>query len=100
MFDYKVKNKEVYVDFKHWNQYSAFLPKNVEEMQNHIFEKMEKCRTSKVFIVNIFAEELNLRKLLSAKRDNLEIVELPFLYDENTFKLNGKISEIFDEVNA
>lgn len=100
LFDYKVKNKEVYVDFKHWNQYSAFLPKNVEEMQNHIFEKMEKCGTSKVLIVNIFAEELNLRKLLSAKRDDLEIVELPFLYDENTFKLNGKISEIFDEVNA
>ena len=100
LFDYKVKNKEVYVDFKHWNQYSAFLPKNVEEMRNHIFEKMEKCRTSKVFIVNIFAEELNLRKLLSAKRDDLEIVELPFLYDENTFKLNGEISEIFDEVNA
>jgi hypothetical protein len=72
----------------------------VEEMQNHIFEKMEKCGTSKVFIVNIFAEELNLRKLLSAKRDDLEIVELPFLYDENTFKLNDKISEIFDEVNA
>ena len=100
LFDYKVKNKDIYVDFKHWNQYSAFLPKNVEEMQNHIFEKMEKCGTSKVFIVNIFAEELNLRKLLSAKRDNLEIVELPFLYDENTFKLNDKISEIFDEVNA
>ena len=100
LFDYKIKDKNIYVDFKHWNQYSAFLPKNVEELHNHIFEKMKKCGCKKSFIINIFAEEINLRKLLNAKQDDAEIVELPFLYDENNFTINEKIYEIFNEANV
>ena len=100
LFDYKIKDKNIYVDFKHWNQYSAFLPKNVEELHNHIFEKMKKCGCKKSFIINIFAEETNLRKLLNAKQDDAEIVELPFLYDENNFTINEKIYEIFNEANV
>ena len=61
---------------------------------------MKKCGCKKSFIINIFAEEINLRKLLNAKQDDAEIVELPFLYDENNFTINEKIYEIFNEANV
>ena len=99
LFDYKVSDKDVYVDFKHWNQYSAFLPRNGQKLQEHIFEKLKHCNGRTALIINIFAEETNLRKLLTTKEDDMCIIELSYLYDENSLTMNKEIFRILSEAN-
>lgn len=100
LFDYKIKGSStIYVDFKHWNQHSAFLPRNGQKLQDHIFEKLKKANGKLALIINIFADKTDLRKSLTKTQDELKIIELPYLYDENTFEMNKEIFSIIKEVN-
>lgn len=83
LFDFKVPNKDIYIDFKHWNQNSAFLPRD-QKLQEHIHQKLEKVSGTKAIIINIFAEEKRNWKLLTKDK----IIEIPFLYDNNTMNDN------------
>lgn len=78
LFDYKVPDKDIYVDFKHWSEYSSFLPRN-EELQDHIFNKLKKCNGKKALIVNLLAE--NDYVIHNQKLDNLELRTIPKLYE-------------------
>lgn len=98
LFDYKIKDSDIFVDFKHWNQYSAFLPRNGQKLQDHIFEKLKKCGGKLALVINIFAEKNNLRPLLDKKQEDLEIIELPYLFDEHSLELNAQIFRILKEV--
>lgn len=96
LFDFKVPNKDIYIDFKHWNQHSAFLPRD-QKLQEHIHEKLNKVSGKKAIIINIFAEENQTRRLLTKER----IIEIPFLFDNGTYKTNhdglDKIMKIIQE---
>ena len=98
LFDYKIKSAEIFVDFKHWNQHSAFLPRNGQKLQDYIFEKLKKCGGKLALVINIFAEKNNLRPLLDKKQEDLEIIELPYLFDEHSLELNTQIFRILEEV--
>ncbi|MBE6361624.1 MAG: hypothetical protein E7059_09270, partial [Treponema bryantii] len=40
LFDFKIPNKDIYIDFKNWIPHSAFLPRD-QKLQEHIHEKLE-----------------------------------------------------------
>lgn len=79
LFDFKIPNKDIYIDFKHWNQNSAFLPRD-QKLQEHIHEKLEKVSGTKAIIINIFADEKRNWKLLTTEK----IIEIPYLFDNNS----------------
>lgn len=83
LFDFKIPNKDIYIDFKHWNQHSAFLPRD-QKLQDHIHEKLEKVSGTKAIIINIFAEEKRTRGYLTKDK----IIEVPYLFDNGSLKEN------------
>ena len=83
LFDFKIPNKDIYIDFKHWNQHSAFLPRD-QKLQEHIHEKLKKVAGRKAIIINIFAEEKRTRGYLTKDK----IIEVPYLFDNETLKAN------------
>ena len=80
LFDYKVSNLPIYVDFKNWHETTVF---NDEEMLNKIEDKAIKCGCKCVIIVNIVSEKE--WKIHHIERNGLTIVEIPSL-------LTGKAS--------
>lgn len=92
LFDYKIKNSNVYVDFKHWNEYAkyTFIPRDQKYM-THVYEKMEKCGGKHALIINVFAE--NDYKMPHHSKDGMQITEIPFLYDLKTMQANKKAFE-------
>ncbi len=56
LFDYKVPETDIYVDFKHWNEFSKFIPKDTD-IKPHIIEKLGQCDGKKALVVNLLAEE-------------------------------------------
>lgn len=98
LFDYKIKGKDIYVDFKHWEEYSAFIPK-VTETLPHIYDKLSKCDGKKAIIINIFAEKEYWIK--NHRKSDFEIVEIPKLYDEKNLALDQKaLDKIIQFVNG
>ncbi len=83
LFDFKIPNKNIYIDFKHWNSHSAFLPRD-QKLQDHIHEKLEKVAGTKAIIINIFAEEKRTRGYLTKDK----IIEVPYLFDNETLTAN------------
>ena len=99
LFDYKIKNTDIYIDFKHWNQHSAFLPRNGQKLQEHIFEKLRRCGGNLALVINIFADKDDVRALLNKEQEGLRIIELPYLFDEESLKMNKEIFRILEEVD-
>jgi hypothetical protein len=97
LFDYKIKNSDIYVDFKHWNQHSAFLPQG-QKLREHIFEKLKRCGGKLALVINIFAEKRGKGSLLDKKQEDLEIIELPYLFEEQSLELNAKFFRILEKV--
>ena len=98
LFDYKVPNKDIYVDFKHWNEYSFYTPTE-EEIKDKIFTKLADCNGKVALIINILAEEKY--KISEMEQDGLKIIEIPNLYSANGTELNTsaitRISNIIKE---
>ena len=95
LFDFKIPNKDIYIDFKNWNPHSAFLPRD-QKLQEHIHEKLEKAEGEKAIIINIFADENRKWKTLTTEK----IIEIPYLFDNNTLKDNKvAFDKILNELN-
>lgn len=89
LFDYKVKNRPIYVDFKNWHETTIFYD---DEMLNKINNKAIKCGCKYVIIANIVSKkewETHRKEL-----NGLTIVEIPSLlvgtdslkYDDKAWK--------------
>ena len=74
LFDYKLAETPIYVDFKNWHETTVF---DSEEMLNKIERKAKKCGCKCAIIVNILAE--NEWKTHRRKQKDLTIVEIPSL---------------------
>lgn len=74
LFDYKLAETPIYVDFKNWHETTVF---DSEEMLNKIELKAKKCGCKCAIIVNILAE--NEWKTHRRKQKDLTIVEIPSL---------------------
>lgn len=100
LFDYKVSGEDIYVDFKHWNEYSAFLPRN-KDLKDHIFEKLNRCNAKKGLVINIFAENDYL--ISNETRDGIELTVIPQLVEIKGAKVNlseKNINKIIDSIRG
>ena len=77
-FDFIVREKNIYVDFKHW---SAGTDKEREEMIEKIIPKAKECSCNRVMVVNI----LDNRNILSHlyDKDSVKILAIPSLLIDN-----------------
>ncbi len=67
-----------------------------QKLQEHIHEKLEKVAGTKAIIINIFAEEKRTRRYLTKDK----IVEIPYLYDNETLKKNEiAFDNLFKDIN-
>lgn len=91
-FDFKVKNKDIYVDFKHWQEYTSFDASTTKEK---IVEKLDELNGSKVIIINILAES-DYHPIASSDG---RIIEIANLYDvqKKTFN-DGALTKIIQNV--
>lgn len=98
LFDFKVKDKPIYVDFKNWKENTKF---NRKDMLNKIFRKLDKCGGKCALIINILAESDSTYRPNITKKDGKCVIEIPYLYSGRPLKLNEeaviKIRECIDE---
>ncbi|WP_022932100.1 hypothetical protein [Treponema bryantii] len=94
LFDFKIPNKDIYIDFKHWNHNSAFRP-YAGALRDHISEKLDRVSGKKAIIINLFANKKESRPFLTNER----IIEIPFLFDDITFNDNTlAIQKLIDDI--
>lgn len=74
LFDYKLKNLPIYVDFKNWHETTIF---DDREMLDKIENKALKCKCKCVLIVNMISEKN--WQIHHIKRNDLIISEIPSL---------------------
>lgn len=79
LFDYKLTDYPIYIDFKNWHETTVF---NDKEMLNKMEEKANKCGCKCAMIVNIVSEkEWEIHRI---ERNGLTIVEIPSLLTGKT----------------
>lgn len=84
LFDYKLNDFPIYIDFKNWHETTVF---NDEEMLRKIEDKAIKCGCKCVIIVNIVSEKE--WKTHRIERNGVTIVEIPsLLVGENALSHN------------
>ncbi|MGH1383993.1 hypothetical protein [Kordia sp.] len=89
-FDYKIKETDIYIDFKHWKESTEI---NFDEQESKIRKKLEKVKGERVFIINILSSsEKRIIKSIDEK-----IIEVPFLWNTETKELNHSILK---DINA
>ena len=73
-FDYKIKEKNVYLDFKHWNDFIKDTPTYVKKIRN----KLNKVNGEKAIIINI------VKRGEHVAHTNIDenILQIPYLIDE------------------
>lgn len=92
LFDFKIKNSSVYVDFKHWQDQTA-IPEN----KSKILSKLNAVNGSAVLIVNILSE--NYHKPISTI--DKKIIQIPSLWNPKTKNFVAEnIMTINDLINA
>ena len=74
LFDYKMKDYPIYIDFKHW---STKTYADDGAMLEHIAEKAEKCNCNCILVVNIHSEtDIPIKVQV---KDGLRVIEIPSL---------------------
>jgi len=75
-FDYRICGKSIYVDFKHWKEYSDHeRDREIEDIR----DKMSKIDCRAVLIVNLLSENEGYR-ITETEIDGKKIYTIPYLY--------------------
>lgn len=83
LFDFRIKETDIYVDFKHWQEYTEF---DASTVQDKVLRKLTKVNGSTALIVNVLAVN-NYRTITDIDG---KIVEIGNLYDEENKQYNTK----------
>lgn len=78
LFDFKLKDLPIYVDFKNWHETTIF---DNSQMLKKIEEKALKCKCKCVIICNIISE--SKWDVKSFRHGDLKILQVPSLLNEN-----------------
>lgn len=78
LFDYKVPNLPIYVDFKNWHDTTCF---DEEEVLKKVVKKAKECKAECVIIANILADGLYTTKVTHI--DEITLVCCPSLMTDN-----------------
>ncbi|MCY1719234.1 hypothetical protein OU798_02720 [Prolixibacteraceae bacterium Z1-6] len=84
LFDFKIKNENVYIDFKHWKEETTI---DSQKQLEKIRKKLEKVNGDKACIINILSSS-TMNNLTSSDG---KIVEIPYLWNSKTKQLNQNI---------
>lgn len=91
LFDFKVKNTDIFIDFKHWKETTE-----IKEKTEEILRKLEKVNGLKVLIINILSRE----HYKPFKTINKKIIQIPGLWHiENREFINDNIQKIIEEID-
>ena len=93
LFDYKIKDLNTYIDFKHWKENTQI---SFEEQERKIREKLKSVNGEKVFIINILSSE----NKIPIKSSDGKIIEIPCLWNTEKQELDFSFLEIFKENEA
>lgn len=80
LFDYRIKDVPIYIDFKNWHESTDFDDKRTIEKIKKKAGEYEDCRC--VIIVNVLAKEGFKQRTI--KSDEIEIVTVPSLFVRKT----------------
>lgn len=83
LFDFRIKETDIYVDFKHWQEYTEF---DASTIQDKILKKLTKVNGSTALIVNV----LVVNNYMTITDIDGKIVEIGNLYDEENKRYNAK----------
>ena len=77
LFDFRVPNSNIYIDFKNWHESSQFSD---NQMVEKIRKKAHICKCKCVIVANIMANTGNIRRRMI---DDFELVEIPAMINES-----------------
>ncbi len=87
LFDFKIKDQNTYIDFKHWKEETKIDSKDQIEK---IRKKLETVNGTKAIIINILStSDLNPLKSVDHK-----IIEVPYLWNSTTKQFNQGITPL------
>ena len=91
-FDFKVEKKDIYIDFKHWQEYTSFDEQTTKEK---IIQKLDAMNGSKVIVVNILASnDYRPVETLDGR-----IIEIANLFDVGNKAFNeAAVEKIFQNI--
>lgn len=78
LFDYKIKDTSIYVDFKNWHNSTDF---NNQKMCEKIERKAKECGCKCVFIINLFDQSNSMPRTKTLK-DGIKLVIIPSLFNK------------------
>lgn len=91
LFDYKIENTNIFIDFKHWKDSDEF---NNQQMLNKIADKASKAGADVVIIVNILAQRCFETLDTYMVDSSIHLIVIPSLIslneDEKTYQLNDE----------
>lgn len=84
LFDFKIKDSDIYIDFKHWHEHTKISHANqIEKIRN----KLERVKGERVLIVNLLAQT---HYKVHSSRNNT-IIEVPWLWNSDKEAFNKEI---------
>lgn len=89
LFDFKMKGKDIYFDFKNWCYYLTEHDKQCEKIRN----KLKRVKGAKCFIVNLMS--VNKNHMLQKIDDTIYLV--PYLIDRESGEVSSKIIDFICE---
>lgn len=94
LFDFKVKGKPIYVDFKYWKDTTQF---DAKEYHNKVAEKANGCKDVKTIIIaNV--RDTGFEEPITTKISNINIIELSLICNAKlSQKAAKKIQELKNE---
>ena len=94
LFDFKVKGKPIYVDFKYWKESSRF---DAKEYHKKVIEKANKCKKIEIIIIaNV--RDTGFDEPITMTQNNIKIIELSLICNSKlSQKAAKKIQELKDE---
>lgn len=91
LFDYKIENTDIYIDFKNWHERTRF---DNLEMLKKIHSKSESCKAKCVIVINVVSEQFT--DPIRTNYGDLTVVQIPSIIDSNN--PNKPIHKALDEI--
>ena len=91
LFDYKIENTDIYIDFKNWHERTRF---DNLEMLKKIQSKSDSCKAKCVIVINVVSEQFT--DPIRTNYGDLTVVQIPSLIYSND--PNKPIHKALDEI--
>jgi hypothetical protein len=91
LFDYKIEDTDIFIDFKNWHERTRF---SNEEMLKKIKSKADTCNAKCIIVINVVSEQF--AEPIRTSLGDVTVVQIPSLIDPNN--PNQPIHKAFDMI--